>query len=114
MLKQLSATEKVNYLFDKYKSNFSGFFHNMLWQFLVNETRNLNAKETALTPVIKDGHTELGIADKNRGGYTPTMVIFVNHNYDKACDVCDDLNKDLFGLTEEESYKITSSTMRGV
>ena len=114
MLKQLTPTEKVNYLFDKYKSNFSGFFHNMLWQFLVNETRNLNKKETALTPVIKDGRTELGIADKNVGGYTPTMVAFVGNDYDQACDVCDDLNKELFGLTEKEAFLITNSTMKSV
>lgn len=42
------------------------------------------------------------------------MVVFVENDYDNACDVCDDLNKELFGLTEEEAFLITNSTMKSL
>jgi len=105
-----SPSNKVNELYEKYKSKFpNSFLHNMLWKLLVDKTRKLN--DAAFTPVIKNGYTELGIADKGELGYQSTGIIFETHNYDIASDICDELNKDVFGIDIIESQSIVYSSI---
>ncbi len=102
-------TKKVNEIYNKYKSHFpNSFFHNLLWQLLVNKSRKLT--DAAFVPVIKTGYTELGIADKGEKGFQPTGVIFATHNHDEAQMICHGLNLDLFGLKEEEAEDIVFSS----
>lgn len=106
----LTPTEKVNELYEKYKSKFpNSFFHSLLWALLVNKTRKLT--DAAFTPIIDNGFTRLGIADKGMKGYTPTMVVFETHNYDEAQKICTEMNADVFGLTEDQADDIVFSTM---
>jgi hypothetical protein len=108
--KELSGTDKVNQLFEKYGDKFPNcFFHTLLWNLFVEKTRKLT--DAAFTPVIQNGYTILGIADKGIKGYTPTTAVFETNNYNEASDICDELNKDVFGLSEEEAFKIIATTM---
>lgn len=107
----LTPTEKVDELYEKYKSKFpNSFFHSLLWALLVNKTRKLT--DAAFTPIIKSGYTLLGIADKGIKGYTPTMVVFETHNYDEAQQICTEMNADVFGITEEQADDIVFSTLK--
>ena len=107
----LSETDKVDQLFEKYKSKFpNSFFHSLLWALLVNKTRKLT--DAAFTPVIKSGYTLLGIADKGIRGYTPTMVVFKTNNYDEAQQICREMNADVLGITEEQADEIVFSTIK--
>lgn len=110
-LNNLSDTEKVDFLFKKYKDKFTnGFLHSLLWALLVNKTRKLT--DAAFTPVIQSGYTILGIADKGMKGYTPTMVVFKTHNYDEAQQICTEMNADAFGITEDQADDIVFSTIK--
>lgn len=108
---EMSPFEKVNFLYDKYVNKFpNSFFHTLLWNLFINKTRKMS--DAAFTPVIKSGYTLLGIADKGMKGYTPTMTVFETHNYDEAQKICVELNKDVFGLTEEQADEIVFSTLK--
>ncbi len=103
-------TQKVNELYNKYKDHFpNSFFHNLLWQLLVNKSRKLT--DAAFVPVIRNGNTELGIADKEDKGFQPTGIVFETDNIDEAETICDGLNRDLFGLEESEAADIVLSSL---
>ena len=105
-----SSTDKVDELYKKYKEHFhNSFFHTLLWNLFVEKTRKLN--DAAFTVVIENGYTILGIADKGIKGYTPTTAVFETNNYNEASDICDELNKDVFGLSKKEAYKIIATTL---
>lgn len=109
-LNGLSDTDKVNVLFEKYKDKFpNSFLHTTLWNLFVKKTRPLT--DAAFTPIIQDGHTIVGIADRGIKGYTPTMLVFETHNYDEASDICDELNQDVFGVDQKEAFKIIANSM---
>ncbi len=106
-----TVNEKLNAIYEKHKDNFpNSFFHNLLWKLMIDKTRE--GMQSALTPVVKSGYTEIGIADYGKKGYTPTGVVFATHNHDEAEKICDDLNKEIFGLNEEQAMHIILNTMR--
>lgn len=106
----METTEKLDSIYEKFKNHFpQSSFHDVLWQLLINEVRK--GKQSAFTAVIKDGYTLLAIADKNEKGYTPTNAIFSSDNYDECEDVCDELNKEVFGLTDKEASNIVLSSL---
>lgn len=110
-IKMKNQTEIVEEIYLKFKKHFPNtFFHNLLWQLLINKTRSL--KDAAFIPVIVSGYQTLGIADKNVSGYSPTGVVFETHNYDEASKICEELNKEVFGIGSEEAFEITSSSFR--
>lgn len=109
---------RLNVVYDKYKDDFEGSFHNMLWQVMVNGVRD----ETRSAFVVADAENmvrngkpvaawEFGIADAGRKGYTPGSCWYVG-DYDKASRVAEELNKEVFGLEPEEGWMIAASTMR--
>lgn len=105
-----SSTDKVDELYKKYKEHFhNSFLHNMLWKLLVDKTRPLT--NAAFTPVIINEYTELGIADKGEKGYSKTGVIFNSDNYDKQVEICEQLNKDIFGIDDKTASIIICSSM---
>lgn len=110
-LNNLSDTEKVDFLFEKYKDKFTNsFLHTTLWNFFIKKTRKLT--DAAFTPIITKKHMIVGIADRDIKGYTPTMLVFKTISYNEASDICDEFNQDLFGIDEKEAYKIIASSMR--
>jgi len=107
----MSSTDKVNQLYEKYKDKFpNSFLHNLLWKLLVEKNRKLT--DASFTPVIKNGHTELGIADKNERGYSPTGIVFESHKYDEQVKICQELNQDVFGIDANTASLIVLSSMR--
>ena len=106
---KLSPTEKVNQLYEKYKDKFPNtFLHNLLWQIFVNNKIKLT--DAAFVPAIKNGYTELGIADKGEKGFRPTAVVFQTHNHDEAEKICEELNKDVFDIDDETASKIIETS----
>lgn len=111
----LTSTEDFNAVYDKHKGSFetntTPSFHNLLWQFIVNNIHD--TKLVSLTVVLRNGRTELGIAEFNEPGYIPTSVGFTVP-YDKATDICDDLNLLMFGQADKLSMRIIASSYRKV
>lgn len=108
---EMTVNEKLNAIYEKHKENFpNSFFHNLLWKLMIDKTRE--GMQSALTPIVKSGYTEIGIADYGKRGYTPTSVVFATSNYYDAEKICNDLNKEIFGLDEKQANDIIFSTMR--
>ena len=68
---KITMSEKLNYLHEKYEDKMEGFYHNLLWQLLMNGAREENPKRSALTLLLDNG---LGLADEGKSGYTPTQT----------------------------------------
>ena len=110
-MKTEKSTDKTNRLFDKYKDKFEGAFHNLLWKLLVDETRL--GKMSAFTTNYTGNGLTVGIADHGSMGYTPTGVYFKEEvTHDQAEEVIDDLNDEVFGLSDRTAAEIVLSTMR--
>ncbi len=73
----MNKNDKLNEIFDKFKDKFSGAFHTVLWEIMINENRK--GKEAAFVSNYENGGLRLGIADKDISGYTPTPVMFVSN-----------------------------------
>lgn len=68
---------------------------------------------TALTICINQNGYEIGIADREVRGYTPTGIVIPIPNYDKAEKVVDEVNGLLFpNQSLKENYLIVASSMR--
>lgn len=109
----MEILEKFNAIHKAHKSEFkSSIFslHNLLWQILINE--RFSNRMVAFTPVIREGETQIAIAEFNVSGYVPTAVAFENPDFDSANDICDQLNEEVFGLNEDTAVRITFSSMR--
>ena len=108
----MSDTEKVNFLFEKYKSKFSGGLHDTLWQLLVNKTFGpLTNKNYSFVPAIQSGFTRLGIAERNEGGYSPCPTAFKSRKHDENEKICIELSLEVFGVNEDEVEEITLSSI---
>ncbi len=108
----MQKSDIVEKVFQKHKDNFDGSFHTTLWEILFNGARDVSKKESAFTPIIDNGFTRLGIADKDKRGYTPTPAVFKTHNYKEAQEICNDLNNDIFSLDDKEASLIVLSSIR--
>lgn len=92
-----------------FEKNCSPSFHNLLWQIIVDD--RFDERLVAFVPVIKQGRTEIGVAEFNESGYIVTNV-GATVQYKELADICDELNKELFGLTPLLSSRIQMSSMR--
>ena len=105
-----NPVEKVGTIFDKYQDKFIGSFHNLLWQILVNECRDLKKKDSCFSYDL--AMTQIGIADRNTSGYTPTSTTFKDEVPPaKRKEIIDDLNRLVFGLEPEDSMLIVITGM---
>lgn len=106
-----SPLDRVNELYEKYKNKFlhDTFYHALLCALLANKTRKIT--DAAFVPAIKNGGTELGIADKGEKGFSPTNIFFISCNYDEQQEICTNLNRDIFNISEEEADEIIITTM---
>ncbi len=77
---------------------------------MIDKTRE--GMQSALTPIVRSVYTEIGIADYGKNGYTPTGVVFATHNHDEVLEICDDLNKEIFGLDKKQAMNIIITTLR--
>lgn len=100
-------SQLVDELYEKYNKEGTYNLHTVLWQIIVNEARNIEAKSSAF---YYDG-TQLILTDKGAKGYTGTPCICKNSDEAKA--LAEGLNIDLFGLDPDthEAEIIISSTM---
>lgn len=104
------STEKLNTIFDKFKDKFEGAFHSVLWKLMINHDATDRLK--AFTPCLTDQGIVLGIAHKDLAGYTPSLAYFKPDTYHKdATSICEELNREVFGLTPREANKIVLSSM---
>ena len=105
------SIEKLNTIFDKFKDKFEGAFHSVLWKLMINHDATDRLK--AFTPCLTDqGIIVLGIAHKGLAGYTPSLAYFKpDTHYKDATSICEELNREVFGLTSREANKIVLSSM---
>lgn len=104
------TTDRMNEVYDKYKQYFLSNFHSVLWHLYVENTFAGNV--ICFVQNFKNGGIILGIATANESGYTPTPAYFADGiHYDKAQVILDELNKDVFGLNDEATTNITTSSM---
>jgi hypothetical protein len=110
-MKTEKPVDKMNRLFDKYKDQLEGMFHNMLWKLLMEEIRF--GKMSALTTNYTGNGLVIGIADYGSTGYTPTGVYFKKDiPYDESEKIIEDLNTEIFGLSHKTAAEIVLNTMR--
>lgn len=110
----MTDIEKVHFLCDKYEDKTEGMFQNTLWQLLVNEVRRgvQSAFVYIYVPSKKNG-VNVGIADMDVSGYTPcTFSIKKDVPEKEREDMLEELNREVFGITDEQAWKITASSMR--
>ncbi len=107
----MDSLKKLNSLYERFKNDFEGSFHNVLWQIMINENRKGDEGNCAFTPAIKNGETLLGIADRGMSGYCSTGAGFKTHNHNKAQEICDVLNKEVFGVDSKQAAEIVLTTM---
>ena len=103
------ATKKLNELYKRFKDEFAGGFHNVLWQIMVNET--MKARVVVFHPVVGEGYVEAVLAHVD-GGYQHTACFFKKGTtYNEAHDIIDVLNKEVFGVDKMAAHKITAASM---
>lgn len=122
-----NSIEFFHQVHDPYQDKFikaQPSFHNLLWQFIVNEKFDKqivifhpvpvkpNKMQDMISEDYKDGHWEISIVTFNEGGYQRTYVAFLpTIDYDEACGICDELNEKLFGITPDLGIKIVTESM---
>lgn len=104
---------KLNSLYKMYGAMFRKqlpqSFHNMLWQLIFNDA--FASKHKCLyTTFDKDGEV-LALVFSNEAGYKPMCYFNADIKLEDAEQVADALNKELFGIGEDESERIVSSSM---
>jgi hypothetical protein len=108
------STEFFHELHDKYEAKFEKAmpsFHNLLWQFIVNDIHP--NKIIAFTPVHYKGGLQISTVNFNVSGHWPTNVHFAKGvSYDEALEICQDLNLQLFGMTDQLAFAIIATSMR--
>ena len=99
-----SITDKLHRIYDKFKDKFPyGGFHTTLWQIMINQ--NFKNKKCCFTPVYRKDGFNMGIAH-GPDGYTPSTAWFKNDMpYNEASDICEEMNKEVFGINPEEVFK---------
>lgn len=109
-------TDKLHAIHENHKAEFEPglcSFHNLLWQIMINEVRKDTESAFAVAP-SKDqpGRWQIGIADADVLGYTPTEVILVTKDYNEASGVLEKLNREVFGLDTDAAHRIVARSMR--
>ena len=110
-------TDKVNEIFEKYKSHFIGSFHSFLWDILIKKIRTNDG--TSALAYIPVGPDRIGLADLGDPGYLAVPFTFEDEKTVMPLDelrkkqqgIIEELNKDLFGLEPEKAYLILISSM---
>ncbi len=105
-----SITDKLNRIYNKHKGSLEGMFHSMLWLIMV-DGRFKNEK-VAFTAQYKDDYLSLGVA-LNTGGWIPTVAFFKEEiKLDEAKKICNDLNREIFGLNLKQTMNLMIESMR--
>jgi predicted transcriptional regulator len=109
---QKQGTELYIFLFGEFGDNFqnaSPSFGNLLWQLIINEAWKNNNAHCFVSNYDKHGLV-LGIAEKDEQGYHNTHVYFnSNINHDRAEELIDQLNEQMFGLLPRATGEIVLS-----
>lgn len=112
----ITSTDQLNKVYDQFKdkfeSNYSPSFHNLLWQLIINRVHD--EKIIVLVPaVMKNGRWEIGLAEHNEPGFIATFVgLLPGIDYKKASEICEKLSKQLFGIDEKLWATILLASMR--
>lgn len=110
---KLTGTKLVNHLYDKHKDKFDGSIHNTLWQIIINE--RFKDEKVCFVSNYSERGLDLGIATKNENGYNFVGCCFkekITHN--EAELIINELNNEVFGLTEKEAMEIELTSMRDI
>jgi len=105
-----NSSAALNDIYNEFKIHFmNSGFHSVLWQIMINKAVSDSA--VAFNPVVGESTSlMLALADQN-GGYRPTMAYFnSNIPYDKATEICAQLNEKVFGLLPSASQRIIESS----
>jgi hypothetical protein len=101
----------MNKAYDQFKDKVNGLFHSLLWR-IVMDQRFKGKRVAFVSNYNKNGHM-IGIAEMDESGYFPTWVCFNETvTYDESQDILEELNRLIFGLTDEQAAKIQLSSMR--
>lgn len=107
-MSQESTLDKLNRIYDKYKKYFPNTsFHSVLWLIMINDRfKNEKAAFTAQYKTFTNGSfLNLGIAC-GCDGWIPSMAYFADGTkWDDAEDICDELNREIFGLEPNEAFE---------
>lgn len=104
-----TTTAFFHEVYDPRKDLFSTNLHNFLWQLIINEAKG--DKIIVFTPVYTDRGLEIGMVAFNETGYYPTYISFNNKDYNEAVKVCEELNLQLFGITDDLAMAIVAKSM---
>ncbi len=107
-----TKSEKLEYLFEKYKSYVDGDFHNTLWKLLIDEVRK-DVKSAFVYLFVSSNGANVGIADYNENGYVPaTFSIKSDIAAKQREEMIDELNLIVFDLSPKEAFNIVLSSMK--
>lgn len=108
------TTEKLNYLYDKYNVLTEGFFHNFLWQLMINGAENGYVRgQHAVTYVYlpRKGQWNMGITHRGKKGYTPACFgVKPGVSEEDRDNMIDELNAEIFGITRDLADEIVFSS----
>jgi len=107
--KESDPLDRLNRIYDQYKDEFEGDFHNMLWQILVNKV--FGDRRMAFHAAILDTGYILGIAEENKPGYHPSYVFFKTLIHREATEITGSLNFEVFNLNNREACEIVLTSM---
>ena len=83
----------------------------LAWELVINQPE----RDCAVVVVMeKNGRWSIGVADRNKKGYTPTMVVFADEvakDYEFAQKLCHQFNEQLLELSKTEAFMIEASTL---
>jgi hypothetical protein len=105
----MDTVDKLNAIFNEHKANFSGGFHNCLWQIMVNESLANSDAQYAFTP-LHDNRIVIAASD---GGYLRGCHCFLADTvtYSQAGEIADSLNASVFGLLPDGAMRVIGKSM---
>lgn len=110
-----TGSELYESLLDEFQDNFkksSPSFGNLLWQLIINQAWQDNNIH-CFVPVYDNNGLVLGIAENNVAGYFNTHVYFNKEfTFDKASNLLEILNEQIFGLQKLATGNVILSSMK--
>ena len=99
--------DEVRKQFPKENSTIQGIF-SIAWELLYNQPN----RDCCIVVVIRNGGYELGIADQDRQGFTPTPAYLKGKTYQETQEIASWFNTNVLLLSEMESLLIDVSSHR--
>ena len=98
----MTHENKVEELYALFEQRVTGLLHNCLWQILINNTLPNAA-------FIQNGPKNNTILTLQKGGYVSAGLHATSA---EDTTLCDDLNREVYGHSKEDTIKITLQSMK--